>query len=145
VIEIDAPYFGDEPPRGPACSLDHLWEHEVVEIFFVGEGDRYLEVEFSPHGHHLLLLLEGVRRRVARIEELDFRARIEGSRWEGIAVIPAGLLPAGLATVNAFSIHGPAHARVHAAWRPVPGLAPDFHRLAAFGPIEPALSALLHA
>jgi len=33
----------------------------VVEAFFLGTDDRYLEVEVGPHGHYLVLQLHGSR------------------------------------------------------------------------------------
>jgi hypothetical protein len=31
----------------------------VVEAFFLNQEDQYLELEFGPHGQHLMLLLQG--------------------------------------------------------------------------------------
>ena len=49
-IWIDAPYHNDPAPSAPPGSLWGLWEFEVVEVFIVGDGGRYLEAEFGPHG-----------------------------------------------------------------------------------------------
>ena len=38
--------------------------YEVVEAFFLNSEDRYLEVEFGPHGQHIALLLDGRRNAV---------------------------------------------------------------------------------
>ena len=47
-----------ENPLGEA--FYQLWDYEVVELFFLNsESKRYLEVEFGPHGQHLVLLLNG--------------------------------------------------------------------------------------
>ena len=60
-IDIDAPFHDDPPPPNPPQSYWGLWEFEVVEIFLVGHDGQYLEAEFSPHGHHLLLWLNKPR------------------------------------------------------------------------------------
>ena len=38
--------------------------YKVVEAFFLNSEDRYLEVEFGPHGQHIALLLDGRRNAV---------------------------------------------------------------------------------
>jgi len=53
--------------------------------------------------------------------------------------VPLRLLPPGLDRVNAYAVWGPAGARRHLAWRPVPGPGPDFHRLECFGLLREAL------
>lgn len=41
-VLVEAPFFDDPPPptgsRGRPC--DGLWDHEVVELFLLGEQDR---------------------------------------------------------------------------------------------------------
>ena len=63
VIKISAPYFGDPAPEGgkPGEAYFELWEHEVVEAFFLNDKEQYLELEFGPHGQHLMLMLDGNR------------------------------------------------------------------------------------
>ncbi len=58
-VKITAPYFGNPAPSGPKGAFMKLWEFEVVEAFFLGDEDRYLELEFGPHGHHQILILKG--------------------------------------------------------------------------------------
>ncbi len=138
VVEVDAPFHGDPLPPGRPGRCDGLWDHEVVEVFFLGAGERYLEVELGPHGHFLALQLEGVR--AVRDDRLDlvYEARVEGDRWFGRAEVPAAWLPTGLARFNAYAIHGAAPRRF-LALHPVPGPAPDFHRLDRFGPLPDSL------
>jgi hypothetical protein len=131
-IDVDAPFHGDPPPPGHPGPCWALWEHEVVELFLVGEDDHYTEVELSPHGHHLLLRLAGVRQITERLLPLDFSARIDGARWSGTAMLPWALVPPAPRRLNAFAIHGPAGQRRYLAATPVPGPVPDFHRLACF-------------
>ena len=63
IIRISAPYFGDPAPEGgkPGETYWQLWEHEVVEAFFLNNQEQYLELEFGPHGQHLMLILNGNR------------------------------------------------------------------------------------
>ena len=63
IVKIEAPFFGDPAPGGgkPGEAFFKLWEYEVVEAFFLNGADKYLEVEFGPHGQHIVLLLDGRR------------------------------------------------------------------------------------
>lgn len=131
VVRVDAPFHDDPRPES-----EDLWLYEVVELMVVGADDAYLEVELSPHGRHLVLLLQGERNIVRRGATLDYQARIDGQRWSGVAHIPTDCLPSSIETIerlNAFAIHGTQEQRRYLAWRPTGGRRPDFHRLAAFG------------
>ena len=134
-ITVEAPYHGDPPPEGPPGPCWALWEREVVEVFILGPDERYTEVELSPHGHHLLLRLEGRRQIVARLLPLAFQAHIKGERWSGVAELPWTLLPPGPWRGNAYAIHGTGPARRYLAATPAPGPEPDFHRLECFPPL----------
>jgi hypothetical protein len=132
-IEVAAPFHGDPPPPGPPGPCEGLWEHEVVEVFLAGWAPAsrpipYTEVELSPHGHYLVLRLEGARRVIERGLPLAFRAHRQGGRWVGEALLPLALLPPAPLRVNAFAIHGRGAGRRFLAWEPVPGSQPDFHR-----------------
>jgi hypothetical protein len=131
-VEVEAPLHHDPPPASPAGRCPGLWNHEVVELFLVGPDDRYLELEFGPHGHYLILQLEGRRRVVTDAIELNYRAEIDGSRWRGTTLLPPTLIPCPALRWNAFAIHGEGGARRYLAAHPVPGDGPDFHRLDLF-------------
>lgn len=135
-LRVDAAHHGDPPPPAPPGHLDGLWEYEVVEVFLLGDDERYLEVELAPHGHHLVLALHGVRRRVGVIPRIDYTCRITGSRWHGEARLDAALLPRGRLRANAYAMHGRGAARRHLAAHPPGGAEPDFHRLDAFRTLE---------
>ncbi len=132
-LMVDAPHHGDPGPSGPPASCDGLWEFEVIELFLLGDHERYLEIELSPRGHWLVLELDGPRNVVRSGHALDFECRVDGSRWRGRARIPAAWLPPGLAHANAYAIHGRGAARRHLAAFAVAGEQPDFHRLRDFG------------
>ena len=132
VLRVKAPYAGDPPPEGPPGPVGGLWDFEVVELFLVGQAERYTEIELGPHGHHLVLRLEGVRAIVEQELAIDFEAMRHGSHWSGVARIPAELIPDPIERLNAFAIRGTGAQRSYMAWSPVPGEAPDFHRIGLF-------------
>lgn len=131
-IAVDAPFHNDPPPPGLPGPTPGLWEHEVVELFVTGPGaDReveYLEIELSPHGHHLVLRLRGVRRVVEEGLPLDFRAAIGGRRWRGEALIPRAWLPPPPHRAAAFALHGTGARRRYLSSVSLPGDHPDFHQ-----------------
>jgi hypothetical protein len=138
-LEVEAPFHGDPPPAGPPGHHDALWEHEVVEVFVsglapAGKPTPYLEIELSPHGHHLVLDLLGVRNVLFTREELPYEATITGNRWAGRALVPWSWLPSRPNRFNVYAIHGQGDARRYLAMTPVPGPQPDFHRLVRFSP-----------
>ena len=137
LLEIDAPYWDDPRPDGPPGSFDGLWEHEVVEVFVLGTGDgeQYTEVEVGPHGHHLVLRLEGPRNVVGSGLPLDVTAAIspDGTRWTARALLAPDHLPPPPHRFNAYAIHGVGAQRRYLAWIPTGGTSPDFHRLEVFG------------
>ncbi|WAS98364.1 hypothetical protein [Nannocystis punicea] len=139
-IAVDAPFHGDPPPPSPPGSTPGLWNFEVVELFLHAPGDRYLELEFGPHGHSLALQFHGVRTLVATVQ-IDFRADPPASgRWTGEARVPSGLLPRDLARWNAHAIHGQGDARRYLSALPAGGTRPDFHRPDVTAALDPALS-----
>lgn len=137
LLRVSAPFYGDPPPSAPVGATWGLWEHEVVEWFIAGPGEDYLEIELSPHGHHLALRLSGVRQVVERELPLSYTASRGGGRWSGEARIPVAWLPAGPWRVNAYGIHGLNDARIYLAAYPTSGQAPDFHQLDSFRPLAP--------
>lgn len=133
-LQSNAPFYTDPPPLAPAGPLDGLWDYEVVELFLV-HGEQYTELELGPHGHYLLLRLQGIRQATARALPLDYRHEIRGDRWIGEALIPWEYLPPEPWTFNAYAIHGSAEQRRYLALFAVPGAEPDFHRLPYFQPL----------
>ena len=80
---------------------------QVVEAFFLDRLQRrYLEVELSPFGQHLLLLLDGQRRPIKTGLPLPgFSAHIVGDRWMGKAMIPREYFPSRVDAFNLFAVH----------------------------------------
>ena len=139
-LVVEAPLHGDPPPPYPPGPVERLWEHEVVELFLLGDDGRYLEVELGPGGHHLVLSLHGTRHVVHSGLPLDYAVQpLPERRFRGVARVPARYLPEGRLSVNAYAIHaggcGRDGGRCHHAHAPVPGPAPDFHQLERFVPL----------
>lgn len=131
-----APWAGDPPPTTPPGPTPGLWEHEVLELFLVGDDGRYLEVELGPHGHHLVLQLADVRRPAASELPLSLRVARVGAYWLVEAHLPRFWLPRSVVRANAFHIHGPRGARAYRAATPLPGERPDFHQPTRFAPVR---------
>ena len=134
-VQVDAPFHGDAQPAAGPGSSDRLWEYEVVELFLLGAERRYLELELGPWGHYLVLRLEGPRNAVESGISIAYQAERADDSWTGRARIDRSHLPPGLRAANAYAIHGSGSGRRYLAAHPVPGPAPDFHRLEFFQPL----------
>jgi len=137
-LSIEAPFYDDAPPpqgkRGEAYFK--LWDYEVVEAFFLNDEQQYLEVEFGPHGQHLLLLLSGQGNAIKHSMPVQYEASIDRDKatWKGVAQIPLYYFPPNITKFNAYAIHGPQTDRKYEALYEVSGPAPNFHRLEKFQP-----------
>lgn len=132
-VRVQAPFYGDPaPPDAPVGPTDKLWEHEVVELFILGPGGHYTEIELSPSGHHLVLMLDGVRSPVATGLPMAFEVQIADGRWAGTARLDAAYLPDAPWRINATAIHGSGPERTYLSWVPLPGDEPDFHQPSVF-------------
>ena len=92
IFKIDAPFYNDPAPsveeeRNPenqsrdSKSLMGLWDYEVVEGFFLSsQNQQYLEVEFGPHGHHLVLFLHGRKNIIKECIPINYEAFI--GNWD---------------------------------------------------------------
>jgi hypothetical protein len=136
LVEVDARFRDDPPPPSPPGPTDRLWEYEVAELFLLGDDQCYLEIELGPHGHHLVLEIHGPRNVLRSGMPIEYTATREGTRWHGRARVPTAWLPPGLRAANAYTISGSGAERRYAAACPVPGPAPDFHRLECFAPLR---------
>ncbi|MBL4637197.1 MAG: hypothetical protein JKY56_25305 [Kofleriaceae bacterium] len=137
-LQMRARYWQDPAPKAPAGSTSALWEHEVLELFLLGSDNRYLELEFGPHGHYLALELHGERTIVRQGFSIDYTAQIGDSEWSAEAYIPGDLLPPGLDRLNIHGIHGQGNKRRYLAWKASSDKKPDFHCLRSFGTISEA-------
>jgi hypothetical protein len=138
LVEIDAPFFNDPAPSSSSPGpYPELWNYEVVELFFLASStNHYVELEFSPHGHYLVLLLTDRRKELKQMLPLPYYKveRPSSDRWIGRAHIPRSLFPAHVDQFNAYAIHGQADKRTYESLYPAPTNSenPDFHRLELF-------------
>lgn len=146
LIKIDAPFYNDPivPPNLTVGSTDKLWNYEVVEVFFLSESEgQYLETEFAPRGHYLLLTLD-TQKNVLKYElplNKSYNAEVnEGmGRWNGRVVVPWEYLPKNVNKFNAYAIHKSDQERVYMSLFPVNKgefEGPNFHRLEYFQDID---------
>ncbi|OGR03804.1 MAG: hypothetical protein A2511_05580 [Deltaproteobacteria bacterium RIFOXYD12_FULL_50_9] len=134
-VAIQARFHGDKTPAALPGPTDRLWEYEVVELFLSGDDDRYLEIEFGPHGHFLVLQLAGIRNVTKKLLPMAYATQITGSCWQATAHLPLSSLPTNPNRINAYAIHGSGKDRRYLAAFPVPGYKPDFHQPQFFRPI----------
>ena len=138
-----APFRGDPPPNGPPGPTPGLFNHEVAELFIAGPSSQYLELELGPHGHHLGLRLDGVRRPFQTAMPMRSATRRCGAGWwAGSLWFPRAWLPEGPHRVNAYRIAGQGDERSYEAAYPTLTERPDFHVLDRFAPaVLPAVGA----
>ena len=131
-ILIDAPLHNDPKPPNDPGPTHGLWNYEVVEIFLVGDDGQYLELEFGPHGHYLMLWLAEPRKVVERKLSCRYAVSQSGARWRGEVYVPRAHAPIHIQRYNAFAISGSGNSRRYLAWHPMPGEKPDFHQPKCF-------------
>ena len=129
-VTVAGPLTTMPPPPDPPGRVEALWRHDVIEVFLLGDDDRYLELELGSHGHYWLLSLHGCRSIAGELTPLHHAWRHEGGRQEASVRLPAAALPPGLRAVNVTCILGPE--RFHGSFVPLPGARPDFHQLERF-------------
>ena len=135
VIRWRAPNLKNDSPEGAAGPLWELWNYDVVEFFFLGSDEHYLELEFGPYGHYLVLELKGVRKIIRRMLPLKTSLHsVDDEWWSGAAEIPLSYLPQPVQKWNAYAIYKENNNRHFCALYPGEG-PPDFHQLAAFSNI----------
>lgn len=134
-VRVQAQFHNDPPPDSPAGWTRGLWEYELVELFLLGGGGQYLEIELGPHGHYLVYFLKGVRQVARSVAPLRAACVIASGRWQGEIVISCADLPGEITHVNGYALHGQGAQRRYLASAPVPGPAPDFHQPHAFLPL----------
>ncbi len=117
-IQLQAPYHRNPPPNCPKGATWGLWQFEVVEVFLVWDQDRYLEIEMGPHGHHLILGLDGIRQIRQAFVPVVYQSQIEGDHWQALLLLDLGHQALkdsfvgqfkwqSMKSVNAFAIHQP--------------------------------------
>lgn len=142
IIHINAPFFNDTAPYGVPGPFPQLWNYEVVELFFLASStNHYIELEFSPHGFYLVLLLTDRRqvlKQMLRLTAYEVQLLSTNGRWLGQVTVPRAHFPARIDRFNAYAIHGQDDKRTYEALYPAPSDSdqPDFHRLELFKPLN---------
>lgn len=135
-VEVEGPFHGDPPPSTPAGELEGLWGHEVAELFLLGAGGHYLEIEIGPHGHYLIYHLTGIRQISKSISPTHCTTSITGSQWQGTLTLPLNQSILPFSHANAYAVHGQGAKRRYLAAFPVPGEKPDFHQPRYFASLD---------
>lgn len=128
-IRVEGPVLHEQkvPSVQKGTRVPKLWNYDVIEVFLVGPGHRYLEVELGAGGHWLVLSFDSIRHRENDYELLQplFRHwKTEQKTWVTQITIPWDLIPENPRAINAFAIM----AGKYLAYSPVPGQKPDFHQ-----------------
>jgi len=128
-VEVVAPMLHEQRvPDAPIGSrVEGLWEYDVVELFLVGPGHEYLELELGAGGHFLALGFSSIRRRsndYGRFEPIVRYERTSEKIWTSSLTLSWDMIPENLRAINAFAIM----AGQFMAYAPVPGEKPDFHQ-----------------
>ena len=130
-IGVSSLCYADDVPStvpDPEKGTWGLWDYEVVELFLVDDKGHYTEIEVGPHGHHLVLQLDGPRSIVCKEIPMQWNSSIEDSRWVGTGYLERQWLPENIARVNAFAIHTINGKRRYCCYTPLPGSQPNFHQ-----------------
>ncbi|CAJ0580310.1 unnamed protein product, partial [Mesorhabditis spiculigera] len=139
-IDFTTPYYNDPPPPKPNGYTDGLWDYEVVEVFVANDKQKYVEMEFGPHGNWLIYLLDGVRKPFNMGESLTPKVqnKLEGDLWTAHMEVPLAFFPPDATSLNAYAIHGTGDNRVYEALSPAVGnfSGPDFHKLQFFKRVD---------
>ncbi len=129
MVRVTAPVLHEQSvPDFPMGSrVEGLWNFDVVELFFVGPGHQYLELELGAGGHFLILGFDSIRRRSNAYETFQPIVRFEKTadkQWVSEMTIPWKMVPENLRALNAFAIM----AGQFLAYGALPGIEPDFHQ-----------------
>jgi hypothetical protein len=154
----DAPWWPEPDPDTPPGECLELCRYQAVELFLGNCGDtNYLELEFGPAGHWLILEFSSYRclqsRHAPRFytweryhsttcsrphwarDEQPSRTR-DTLRWTGRASLQGTSLLSRISKGNAHLVHRCPHGRTHCSAHSDPGGAPDFHRSDLFQALD---------
>jgi hypothetical protein len=128
-ITVVSPMLHEQSsPEFPiGARVDGLWEFDVVELFLVGPGHEYIELELGAGGHWLLLGFDRIRHRSNEFDRFQPLVKFEKTdekMWQSKIVLPWDVIPENTRALNAFAILS----GQHLALSPVPGEKPDFHQ-----------------
>ena len=131
-IDVSSLCYADDVPLtdpDPEKGTWGLWDYEVVELFLVDDKGHYTEIEVGPHGHHLVLQLDGPRSIVCKEIPMRWKSTIQEAHWVGNGFLSKEWLPENIVRCNAFAIRNlSAGTRQYCSLSPLPGAQPDFHQ-----------------
>jgi len=136
-ITVSSPMLHEQRvPETPIGSrVDGLWGFDVVELFLVGPGHQYIELELGAGGHWLLLGFDRIRHRCNEFERFEPLLKYEKTTmktWQSRITLPWSVIPENTRAMNAFAIM----AGQFLALSPVPGEEPDFHQPDYYPPVR---------
>lgn len=126
-------------PSGMPTFTHGLWDYDVVEVFFARPDGSYLEIEVGPGGHWLVYEFTSYRQASDKTPRpLSYHTNVHDGVWSGAFAIPSTWLgcPLQECRVNVYQIRNTEAGREYLAWRSLPTIAPDFHRVECFGRLE---------
>ncbi|NQV90640.1 hypothetical protein HQ487_04545 [Candidatus Uhrbacteria bacterium] len=129
LVRVEAPMLHEQriPDAPTGTRVEGLWEYDVVEVFLVGPGHQYLEIELGAGGHFLVLGFDSIRHREHAYEKFAPILRYEKTgekMWRSSLVIPWKMIPENLRGLNTFAIMS----GQFLAFAPVSGKEADFHQ-----------------
>lgn len=122
-------------PNAPVGFTNGLWDYDVVELFFARPDGSYLEIEVGPAGHWLVYEFSGYREASDKSPRpLQYTAHVDNGEWRGEFKIPQTWLrvPLQECRMNIYQIRNTETGREYIAWRSIPSIEPDFHRVECF-------------
>lgn len=129
-VHAEAPVLHDQliPQDTPmGTRVEGLWNFDVVELFLVGPGHRYFELELGAGGHFLALSFDCIRHRsddhLSWIPLIQYHKTPEKT-WVAHLVIPWSMIPENVRALNVFVYA----AGQYLAMSQLPGSSPDFHQ-----------------
>lgn len=136
-VKAEAPILHEQKiPDAPiGARVEGLWQYDVVELFLVGPGHRYFELELGAGGHFLALSFDSIRHRSNDHAEFHPVLRYEKTpdkTWISELTIPQSILPENVRAMNAFVIA----AGQFLSMSQLPGDKPDFHQPDFFEPFR---------
>ena len=144
-VGCDRPAWNDLAKAKPKTFLANLWKQDVGELFIkAAASDRYLEINLSPYGAWWACVFSDHRKSdnsIALPKVQSPLSSVQAEAWQSSLVLPLDYLETTLgfgegSKANVCFILGPADARRHFSWAPLPVGPPNFHRAADFVPVN---------
>ena len=128
-VKVEAPVLHEQkiPDAPMGTRVEGLWEYDVVELFLVGPGHQYFELELGAGGHYLALSFDSIRHRSndhKNFSPVLRHHKTPEKTWVSELIVPWSILPENIRAMNAFVIA----VGQFLSMTPLPGDKPDFHQ-----------------